>query len=56
MIGIFVVRAAGVVRKTTGGGAVLTILPVISSVLITILGLALMVGTLVQYGFLVIRL
>jgi hypothetical protein len=27
----------------------------ISSVLITILGLALLVGTLVQYGFLVIR-
>lgn len=54
-IGIMVVRAAGVVRKATGGGAALAMLPVISSVLITILGLALLVGTLVQYGFLVIR-
>jgi ABC-type nickel/cobalt efflux system permease component RcnA len=54
-IGIMVVRAAGVVRKSTGGGAALAMLPVISSVLITTLGLALLVGTLVQYGFLVIR-
>jgi ABC-type nickel/cobalt efflux system permease component RcnA len=54
VIGIIVVRAAGVVRKATGGGATLAILPVISSVLITILGIALLVGTLVQYGFLVI--
>jgi ABC-type nickel/cobalt efflux system permease component RcnA len=55
VIGIIVVRTAGVVRKSTGEGAALAMLPVISSVLITILGLALLVGTFFQYGFLVIR-
>ena len=55
VIGIVVVRAAGVVRKSAGEGAALAALPVFSSVMVTILGLALLVGTFVQYGFLVIR-
>jgi len=54
VLGIIVVRASGVVRRATGGGAALALLPVISSILITVLGLALLLGALVQYKVIVI--
>ncbi len=55
VLGVIIVRAATVMRKITGGGKTLAILPVVSSGLITILGLTILAGTLIQYGFLVIR-
>lgn len=55
-LGVLVVRAKGLVQKKIGGGCTLAILPVISSGLIVMMGLVLLVGTLVQYRILVLRL
>lgn len=55
-IGIVVVRASGEVRRRIGERSpALLALPVVSSVLITVLGLWVVVWTLLQYNVLIIR-